>query len=207
MWRIFQWRELLGKLSVSGKWGCWVTDRMSSLVTYASSDSPQCHSVLLWIAGSDHYWHCYQNKYQILIAKTSAYLITSFQMEKIRILVYFVLACTPTCWNSVINNCYTCWLPVPCQSFVPKISCNFHNSDDKWDDKENWERKWFSHIHTQAEIISPSLPNSKACTQTLLPYTGSKMRNNLNNEIFKYTCFSLCVQDCAVRPLWVSQPC
>lgn len=130
-WRIFQWRELLGKLSVSGKWGSWVIDRMSSLVTYASSDSPQCRSVLLWITGSDHYWHCYQNKYQILIAKTSTYLITSFQTEKIRILVYFVLACTSTCWNSVINNCYTCWLPVPCQSFVPKISCNFHNSDDK----------------------------------------------------------------------------
>ena len=67
--------------------------------------------------------------------------------------------------------------------------------------KENSELKWFSYIHTDAEIISPSLPNSKACTQTLLPYTGSKMRNILNNEIFKYVCFSLCVQDCAVWPL------
>ena len=142
-----------------------------------------------------------------LIAKTSTYLITSFQMEKIRILVYFVLACTPVCWNSIIDNYYAYWLPIPCQSFVHKVSCNLYTSNDKWDNKGEFRAKMFSYIHTDAEIINPSLPNSKACAQMLLPYTGSKMRNILNNEIFKYVCFSLCIQDCAFRPLWVSEPC
>ena len=129
-------------------------------------------------------------------------------MEKIRILVYFVLAYTPICWNC-INNYYTYWLSIPCQSVVPKASCNFYNSDDTWvcTIQENLELKWFSHIHTEAEIISLSLPNSKACTQTLLPSIGSKMRENLKNEMCKYVCLSLCVQDCTDWPLWVSEPC
>ena len=83
-----------------------------------------------------------------LIAKTSTYLITSFQMEKIRILVYFVLACTPVCWNSIIDNYYAYWLPIPCQSFVHKVSCNLYTSNDKWDNKGEFRAKMvFLHPH------------------------------------------------------------
>lgn len=107
-------------------------------------------------------------KRNTLINKTSNYPITSFQRQKMRILVYFILTSTRIYWPLIINSYYACWLLISCQSFVPIVSYDFQR-DDKWEHiiNEDLELKWFStspqRLSVQVSLIPkpvhrPSLP-------------------------------------------------
>lgn len=150
--------EIISEItSVSNKWNCWMISRMSVFVTSASLILTKCcilmqTAVFIVAALSTR---------STLIARTSNYLITSFQEDKLRISVSFGFA---KCLL-FLSIYFIYWPPLTCWSLINTVSDNFYNNGERENTYNGWKfRKKtifpYPHRHRDYQPRSPSDQNT-----------------------------------------------